>query len=86
MEQFLIGLRDFAIEKVVSRTPPVFEARWTGKNTCPHCAGEKLRIKDSFWRTIRNISILEGRHACWFAATNTDAKNAVDILIPDLQA
>ena len=57
VEQFLIGLRDFAIEKVVSRTPPVFEARWTGKNTCPHCAGEKLRIKDSFWRTIRNISI-----------------------------
>ena len=57
MEQFLIGLRDFAIEKVVSRMPPVFEARWTGKNTCPHCACEKLRIKDSFWRTIRNISI-----------------------------
>jgi len=57
VEQFLIGLRDFAIEKVVSRTPPVFEARWTGKNTCPHCGCEKLRIKDSFWRTIRNISI-----------------------------
>ena len=57
MERFLIGLRDFAIEKVVSHVPPVFEARWTGKNACPHCGGEKLRVKDSFWRAIRNISI-----------------------------
>ena len=57
VERFLIGLRDFAIEKVVSHVPPVFEAKWTGKNSCPHCACEKLRIKDSFWRSIRNISI-----------------------------
>ena len=57
MERLLIGLRDFAIEKVVSHVPPVFEARWTGKNACPHCTCENLRVKDSFRREIRNISI-----------------------------
>ena len=35
----------------------MFEARWTGKNACPHCTCENLRTKDSFWREIRNISI-----------------------------
>jgi len=57
VERLLIGLRDFAIEKVVSHVPPVFEARWTGKNACPHCTCENLRVKDSFRREIRNISI-----------------------------
>ena len=33
MEGLLIDLWDFAIEKVVSLTHPVFEARRTGKNT-----------------------------------------------------
>lgn len=57
MEQFLLGIPDFAIEKVVSSVPPVFEVRWMGKSVCPTCGGEKLRIKDSFWRTIRNIPV-----------------------------
>jgi len=55
VEGLLIGLRDFAIEKVVSHVPPVFEARWTGKNTCPHCGCEKLRIKDSLYRVVTGL-------------------------------
>lgn len=57
MEQLLLGVPNFAIEKVISHAPPVLEVRWTGTNACPHCGNEKLRVKDTFVRTIRNIPI-----------------------------
>ena len=86
MERLLIGLRDFAIEKVVSHVPPVFEARWTGKNACPHCGGEKLRVKTHSGGQSAIFPFMDDHHACWFAAINTDVKTAADISIPDLQA
>lgn len=57
MERLLLGIQDFAIENVVSYFPPVFAVSWKGDNTCPHCGGTELRIKDTFVRIIRNIPI-----------------------------
>ena len=65
--RLFIGLRDFAIEKVVSAVPLMFEARWTGKNDCPNCGCEKLRVKDSSSnRPYRAQSNRPGKGRCWF--------------------
>ena len=50
MERILIGLPDMAITKVESLAPCVLPVQWKGENRCPHCGGEELRTKDSFWR------------------------------------
>ena len=55
MERILIGLPEFSIKKILSTEPLIFEASWTGKPLCPYCASDLLRMKDSFWRFIRNI-------------------------------
>lgn len=57
MERLLIGLPNFAIEKIVCYSPPVLAVRWLGEAVCPHCGGRELRIKDSFVRTIRNVPV-----------------------------
>ena len=57
VERLLLGIPDFAIEKIVSYFPPVFDVRWDGDNICPHCGGCELRTKDTFVRSIRNIPI-----------------------------
>lgn len=64
VEQLLLGVPNFAIEKVISYAPPILKVRWQGKDICPHCGGERLRIKDTFQRVIRNIPI--GRRSSCF--------------------
>ncbi len=60
MERIVIGLPDFTIEKVVSVSPIIFEVRFVGKAICPDCGGDEARIKDTFWRFIKNIPLREG--------------------------
>ncbi|SKA79695.1 hypothetical protein SAMN02745704_01248, partial [Paucidesulfovibrio gracilis DSM 16080] len=55
MERILIGLPDFTIKKIVSVQPAVIEVEYTGQPACPHCQSRALRLKDSFWRFIRNV-------------------------------
>lgn len=62
MERIIIGLPDLVIKKVVRAHPAVVEAEYVGKVFCPHCAGERLRIKDTFYRTIKN-SPLRGKYS-----------------------
>lgn len=57
MERIILGLPDMAITKVLSLTPCILEVRWTGENHCPHCGGEELRVKDSFWREIKSYRV-----------------------------
>ncbi|SHN72361.1 ISL3 family transposase [Desulfovibrio litoralis] len=57
MERILIGLPEFTIENVVSAKPVVLQVSWLGQAICPHCGGKELRIKDSFWRSIKNIPL-----------------------------
>lgn len=57
MERIVIGLPEYAIQKIVSSRPLVFEVSWTGQPTCPDCAGTSVRIKDSFWRYLKNIRL-----------------------------
>ncbi|SHN67251.1 hypothetical protein SAMN02745728_01753, partial [Desulfovibrio litoralis DSM 11393] len=53
MERILIGLPEFTIENVVSAKPVVLQVSWMGQAVCPHCGSKQLRIKDSFWRSIK---------------------------------
>ena len=57
MERIILGLPDMAIVKVESMSPCVLEVRWTGEDRCPHCGGEELRTKDSFWREIKSYRV-----------------------------
>ena len=57
MDNMLTGLPNFVIEKIVSKKPLVFEVKFTGIVECPACNSKELRIKDSFWRIIKNIPI-----------------------------
>lgn len=57
MERILIGLPDFVIEKVVSSQPLVFAVCYRGEVKCPRCGKKRLRIKDTFQRIIKSISL-----------------------------
>jgi transposase len=57
VERILIGLPDFTIQKIVSVHPAVIEVEYTGQPSCPHCRSRALRLKDSFWRFIRNVPV-----------------------------
>ena len=53
MERSKLGLPDMAVSNVVSLSPCILEVRWKG-DRCPHCGGEELRTKASFWRKIKS--------------------------------
>ena len=57
MERSILGLPEMEITKVVSMSPCAVEVRRTGEDRCPHCTGEELRVKDSFWREIKSYCI-----------------------------
>ncbi len=57
MERIVVGLPEFSIEKISSLEPLIFDVSWNGKVCCPHCSGTSLRIKDSFFRHIRNVAL-----------------------------
>ena len=57
MESIVIGLPEYVIKKIVSKMPLILEVAWTGKPSCPQCGECHVRIKDSFWREIRNIRL-----------------------------
>ena len=57
MERIVIGLPEYAIQKVVSFRSLVMGVSWTGCPVCPVCGGKELRTKDSFWRYLRNIRL-----------------------------
>ncbi len=59
MYTILSGLPELSITRVVPHKPLIIEARWRGKKQCPHCHSSSLKLKDSFWRSIKNGQILD---------------------------
>jgi transposase len=57
VEQIIIGLPEYVIQKIISTRPFIVEVAWTGQPVCPACGGGKVRIKDSFWRDLRSIRL-----------------------------
>jgi len=56
-------LNDYAIKEIEGQNQVIVRARYTGPSRCPHCQGERLRIKDSFVRRIRHEDW--GVRPCW---------------------
>ena len=59
MHTILSGLPELSITRIVTHKPLIIEARWRGKKQCPHCHSSSLKLKDSFWRSIKNGQILD---------------------------
>lgn len=57
MERIVIGLPDFAIEEISFDQQLIIKANFNGTNKCPHCNSQNLRLKDTFWRKIKNIPL-----------------------------
>jgi transposase len=57
VESILIGLPGYAIKKMISRSPLVFEAECTAAQACPTCGGARLWIKDSFRRDLKSVRL-----------------------------
>ena len=56
-ERPMLGLTDMAVVKEGAMSPCVLEVRWTDEDICPHCGGEELRIKASFWYEIKSYRV-----------------------------
>ncbi len=62
-EEILLGLKDYEIKNIEGRHQVIVSVRYTGLIQCPHCQGERLRIKHSFVRRVRHADI--GVRHCW---------------------
>lgn len=53
----IIGIDGYKI--ISEREPKNIEitVEYTGLRACPHCGGDRLRVKDSFWRRVKHYSI-----------------------------
>jgi transposase len=58
-----LGLSDYEIKEIEGQGQVIVRARYTGPSRCPHCQGERLRVKDSFVRRIRHENW--GVRPCW---------------------
>ena len=59
MTPIISELPDLRFKKILSTHPLVYEAAYIGKNTCPHCHQNQLKLKDSFWRHFKSGLIFE---------------------------
>ena len=59
----ILGLSDYEIKEIEGQNQMIVRARYTGPSLCPHCQGERLRIKDSFVRRVRHEDW--GVRQCW---------------------
>jgi len=62
-DKTILGLRDYEIKEIEGQNQMVVRARYTGPSRCPHCQGERLRVKDSFVRRVRHEDW--GVRHCW---------------------
>jgi len=53
----ILNLPDFKIREINKVDPVIIEAEYVGKVECPSCSSKLLRIKDTFIRKIRHVSI-----------------------------
>ena len=54
---FILNLPGFTITKVSGPNPVLIHVKYHRKPTCPHCHGNRLRIKDAFFRQVKHESI-----------------------------
>ena len=55
----IIALPDYRVKNVICNNPTIYLIEYLGKNPCPECESLEVRKKDSFYRTIRHITILD---------------------------
>jgi len=53
----IIGMAEYKVLSTHGCNPIEITAVFTGENRCPHCAGTRLRKKDSFWREVRHFCV-----------------------------
>ncbi len=53
----IIGLPNFKILSAEGTKAIELKVQYTGKNECPHCQGQDLRLKDTFTRRLRHHSL-----------------------------
>jgi len=59
----ILGLSDYEIKEIEGQNQIIVRVRYTGPSRCPHCQGERLRVKDSFVRRVRHEDW--GLRHCW---------------------
>jgi len=62
-EMNILGMKDYEIKEIKGQHQVVISVRYTGLIQCPHCEGERLRLKDSFIRRLRHEDW--GMRECW---------------------
>jgi transposase len=65
----ILGIEGFEVEDIHGINPVVFKVRYLFCKVCIHCQGENLRLKDTFYRTIRHES-LGARRALLYLRTH----------------
>ena len=53
----ILGIEGFELEDIHGVNPIVFKVRYLLAKTCVHCQGDDLRLKDTFYRTVRHESL-----------------------------
>lgn len=55
-KDYILDLPSFSIRKVTGTNPLILDVYYRKKARCPYCDNRKLRMKDSFIRTVRHQS------------------------------